>query len=161
MTYQWSYSSPAASALDCGGCDAAFWCADSLVEEYSSCAGFTSVPMQYNPQPKSTVDLGLEPLIWGENTLLKRLFPGSQHSFHTITTRQWSHANQNQTNTNRKINKPLPFIKDENPLREPENFKPIQTCLKLFKPIQDSPRGDPFVTKLIFASLPLCEKIEL
>jgi hypothetical protein len=57
--------------------------------------------------PKSTVDLGIEKLIWSKNGLPLPLLPGLRPSFPSITTREWKHANRIQTDTGQKMNHPL------------------------------------------------------
>jgi hypothetical protein len=54
--------------------------------------------------PKSTVDLGCELLIWGKNTAQTGLLLGLQYSFCSIITRPIAKSNQNQTETDQKIN---------------------------------------------------------
>jgi hypothetical protein len=53
--------------------------------------------------PKSTVDLGIELLIRVENGLQSPVSPAYRHPFRPITTRQWRHANQKQTDADQKI----------------------------------------------------------
>ena len=72
------------------------------------------IPPNSNPKStpgyrKSTVDLGLEPLIWGKNGLQTLSLPACRHSFCPIKTREWNRANQKPTETGQKIN-PLPFL---------------------------------------------------
>ncbi|HTR43093.1 MAG TPA: hypothetical protein VMH87_15880 [Pseudomonadales bacterium] len=59
---------------------------------------------ELNINPISTVDLGLEPLIWVENTLLKHPLSVQRHFICPITTQNLNRANQNQTETNQKMN---------------------------------------------------------
>ena len=66
-----------------------------------------SNPKSTPANPKSTVDLGLEPLIWVENTLQKPLLAVWRHSNCQITTRQLNTENQKRTETNQKINRAL------------------------------------------------------
>ena len=58
------------------------------VENRSSGNSSSPPPKSTPPNPKSTVDLGLEPLIWVENTLLTPDSSGQKHSICPITTRQ-------------------------------------------------------------------------
>jgi hypothetical protein len=53
--------------------------------------------------PKSTLDLGLEPLIWGKNTLKTLRLSCRRHHFSPITAREWSCQNQIKTETNQKM----------------------------------------------------------
>ena len=59
--------------------------------------------------PKSTVDLGLEPLIWVENALQRTHQRHWRHSICPTTTRKLNYQNQNKTKTNQKINRALMF----------------------------------------------------
>ncbi|HTR41091.1 MAG TPA: hypothetical protein VMH87_05705, partial [Pseudomonadales bacterium] len=108
MTVKKSYSSDAAcllhssgtkaGILDCSGPGVVFQRIQLCQSGRSPRLGKARTPS--NAQTKSTVDLGLEPLIWGENTPL-RVFPlYQQHSFRPITTSQWNYQNQKQTNPN-------------------------------------------------------------
>ena len=56
--------------------------------------------------PKSTIDLGLELLIWVENGLQTPPLWAGWPSFYSITTREWERANQKPTETGQKINRP-------------------------------------------------------
>jgi hypothetical protein len=69
------------------------------------------IPTLANPNPKSTagspkstVDLGLEPLIWVKNGLQTPRFRDCWNSSNPITTRKLKHANQKQTDTGQKMN---------------------------------------------------------
>lgn len=124
MAVKKSYSNEHSCALDCGGamraCNAAFQPTRSAVnrllaehvhpcpsnrprklgkDEPSSAVQTKSILAH----PKSTVDLGLEPLIWGKNTLLKDFSLDHQHLFCPIMTRQWDYQNQKQTDSNQKF----------------------------------------------------------
>jgi hypothetical protein len=66
-------------------------------------------PANPNPKsraasPKSTVDLGLEKLIWGKNGLQTPVLVGCRQSFWPTTTRELKRANQKQTDTGQKEN---------------------------------------------------------
>jgi hypothetical protein len=60
--------------------------------------------------PKLTVDLGLEPLIGGKNTLFNRLFPIQEHSICPITTRPWNISNQSKTKTRQFFHQSCPGL---------------------------------------------------
>jgi hypothetical protein len=53
--------------------------------------------------PKSTVDLGLEKLIWVKNSLQTPALPAYHHSLCPITTREWNLANQKPAETGQKM----------------------------------------------------------
>jgi hypothetical protein len=55
-----------------------------------------------NSQSKSTIDLELEPLIWGKNGLPTPFLPGYRHSFGPIMTGKLWNTGQIQTNTGQK-----------------------------------------------------------
>jgi hypothetical protein len=79
--------------------------------------------------PKSTVDLGLEPLIWGKNTLQTPPLPCRRHPFRPITTREWKHVSQNQTKPDQKMNRLQPLIWVESPLLKTAGFVRLNfTC---------------------------------
>ena len=71
----------------------------TLFARYSTSPNPKSTPAN----PESTVDLGLEPLIWVENTLLTPIFSGAQRSLCPITTRERQRKHQKKTETNQKI----------------------------------------------------------
>jgi hypothetical protein len=56
--------------------------------------------------PKSTVDLGIEPLIWSKNGLQTSALARHRHSFYPIGTRELKRANQKQTDAGQKMNRP-------------------------------------------------------
>jgi hypothetical protein len=71
------------------------WRANSHPKSTSSCR-------------KSTVDLRLEPLIWGENSLPTPLLPPCHHSFCLITIRQLWKAGQMQSDAGQKDESLIP-----------------------------------------------------
>lgn len=66
-------------------------------------------PKSTPANPKSTVDLGLEPLIWVENASQKPLFGGRRHANCPTTARELNYQNRKHTETNQKINRALMF----------------------------------------------------
>jgi hypothetical protein len=96
-----------------------FYCGMALLRKLSGSAPCLSYPMtthRTNPNHKSTpayrkstVDLGLEQLIRGNNGLQIPFFPVCWRPFSSITTREGEHANQKQTNPDRKID-PFPTL---------------------------------------------------
>src|SRR3984957_16132126 len=67
-------------------------------------ATINSQPKSTSDYSKSTVDLGLEPLIWGKNGLQTSLLPGLRPSFYPIETMELWDAGQIQTDSDQKIN---------------------------------------------------------
>jgi exodeoxyribonuclease VII small subunit len=57
-----------------------------------------------NPNPKSTVDLPLEPLMWVDKRSANAPFAVRRHSFSPIKRWQWKPANQKQNDTGQKMN---------------------------------------------------------
>jgi hypothetical protein len=68
--------------------------------------------------PKSTVDLGCERLIWGENGFRSFLSHGHRHPFRPTTTRQSKGTDQIQTATHQKIYSASPLIQVKTPALE-------------------------------------------
>ena len=72
-------------------------------------------PKSTPANPKSTVDLPLEPLIWVDNTWKTHPLSHSQQPFRSITTRSRNKTNLKQTATNQKNQQSLPLIWVEHP----------------------------------------------
>jgi hypothetical protein len=74
-------------------------------------------PIDSNPKstpahPKSTIDLGLEPLIWVKNGLQTPLLPACRPSFRATMTRELWNAGQIQTNTGKQLNHGTLYLSD-------------------------------------------------